>query len=39
VAGLGWTWLALALAAAAVAAVLAFFGTRPRPVTAKNPAG
>jgi UDP-N-acetylmuramyl pentapeptide phosphotransferase/UDP-N-acetylglucosamine-1-phosphate transferase len=39
VAGLGWTWLALALAAAAVAAVLAFFGTRPRPVTAKNRAG
>ncbi len=38
-AGLGWTWLALALAAAAVAALLAYFGSRPRPVTAKNPAG
>ncbi len=38
-AGLGWTWLALALAAAAVAALLAFFASRPRLVTAKNPAG
>lgn len=39
VAGLGWAWLALALAAAAVAALLAYFGSRPRPVTAKNPGG
>lgn len=39
IAGLGWTWLALALAAAAVAAVLAYFGSRPRLVTAKNSAG
>jgi UDP-N-acetylmuramyl pentapeptide phosphotransferase/UDP-N-acetylglucosamine-1-phosphate transferase len=38
-AGLGWTWLALALAAAAVAALLAYFGARPRPAMAKNPAG
>jgi len=38
-AGLGWTWLALALAAAAVVALLVYFGSRPAPVTAKNPAG
>lgn len=39
VAGLGWTWLSLALAAAAVTALLAFFGSRPPLVTAKNPGG
>lgn len=39
VAGLGWTWLALAHAAVAVAALLAYFGTRPPLITAKNRAG